>query len=404
VIYDYVTQLFHRVEHLQEDVLELFLPLVLGYYRPEYLLLTTPNYLFNELFSAPITSTPLADPDASVFVGFPDPTGKTTRIFRHVDHKREWTPEEWREWCEEGARKHGYSVELSSIGWLGRPDPFGREVKGGHGGSLTAVFRRTEVRERVLPAKIAGEVSGPSNLASTPVPCSLPTISSSTAHKHTLVAEHLYTVHPNAGSPLPASEILSLVRAVFSQSPENELPFEMLWLSDQIDVACGGSSRALLEAFFTNGSESNGQHEECEWEIMQGSSSDLLSWFVLWRKWIQPPSVERDENLWATEEDVAPWDGTIEDDEYEWPTSPLYDVLGRETANPYIGTQTEELRSENAATAALDEWHSQINVDALHWAPADGLGWGETTDSPNLATEQHSEGGPLAPQMTQEAA
>lgn len=316
-------------------------------------------------------------------MGFPDPTGKTSRIFRHIDHKREWTPEEWREWCEEGARKHGYSAELSSIGWLGRPDPFGREVKGGHGGSLTAVFRRTGERERVLPAKFTSEINRPPVPALVSAPYSSPTTLPLAARKHRLVAEHLHTTHPHAGSSLPAAEILSLVRGVFSQSPENELAFEMLWLSDQIDVACGGNSRVLLDAFLTDGSESTGKHEELEWEIMQGSSSDLLSWFVLWRKWTQPPSVEQ--NVWAMEEDAAPWDEAVEDDEYEWPTTALCDGPGNEPGDPYVGAQTGEFRSESAATAALDEWHSQINADARHWAPTDGNGWGETTDNSNPA-------------------
>lgn len=356
---------------MQGDVLELFLPLVLGYYRPEYLLLTTPNYLFNELFSAPANSTPIMSPDASVFIGFPDPTGTTSRIFRHPDHKREWTPTEWREWCEEGARKHGYSVEVSSVGWLGRPDPFGREVEGGHGGSLTAVFHRIEERERGFPANFTRAV-GDSVCAS--APASQP----STAHKHTLVAENLHTPHPDAGLPLPASRILSYVRDVFSQSPDNELPLDMIWLSNRIDVACGGSPRVLLDAFLTSESQPEDQHEECEWVITQGSSSDLLSWFVLWRRWTQPPLLEGNTDVWATEEAGDPLDETTEEDEYGW-------LMGaeHEAAEARIGVQTEEFCREPAAIEAPDGWHSQINVD---WPQANGDGWGETIDGPSLAT------------------
>jgi hypothetical protein len=338
-------------------VLGLFLPLVLGYYRPEYLLLTTPNYLFNELFSAPANPAPIMNSDASVFIGFPDPTGKTSRIFRHPDHKREWTPTEWHEWCEEGARKHGYSVELSSVGWLGRPDPFGREVERGHGGSLTAVFRRTEERERVLPASFT-RAMGDSVCASAP----------SATHKHTLVAENLHTPHPDAGSPLPASHILSYVRGVFSQSPEHELPLNMIWLSNRIDVACGGSPRVLLDAFLTNESQPEGRHEECEWVITQGSSSDLLSWFVLWRKWTQPPPLEGDTDVWAAEEAGGPLNGTTEEDEYEWLTNAEHGA-----AEACIDVQTEGFCRERAAIEALDGWHNQINVD---WPQANGDGWG----------------------------
>ena len=380
VLSDYRERLFpltpispnrHRVEHLQEDILELFLPLVLGYYRPEYLLLTTPNYLYNELFSAPIATTPIVEPYTSTFVGFPDPTGKTTRVFRHADHKREWTPAEWREWCEEGARKHGYSVELSSVGWLGRPDPFGRELEGDHGGSLTAVFRRIDGRERVLPAKLTHMIGGSRGSAFVPAPSHIP----ATSHEHTLVAEYLHTAHLNAGSPLTDPEILSRVRDVFSQSSDNELPFETLWLSNRIDIACGGSPRTLLEAFLTSESELKGHPEEYEWEITQGPSSDLLSWFVLWRKWTQPPSLEQDMNVWATEGDGSQWDGITEDGEYHWPTSDESDMRERETAEARTEAQTEGSGPKVATNGALDEWHNQCNTDTFDWVSSNDNGW-----------------------------
>lgn len=314
--------MYQSVEHIPEDILHLFLPLVLGYYRPEFLLLTTPNYLYNELFSPP----GVQDEE-----GYPDPTGKTTRIFRHSDHKREWTPSEWQEWCKLGATSYGYDVEVNSIGWLGRPDPFGREVQGG--GTLTAVFRRVQAQERILPAQFF--------VASTPSSCptpeyeptdnppssspSLDVVNSSSPplqYGHKLIADYVHEVHPCAGAPDPLVNILERVRNVFSISPDNELPLEFLWLANDIDIACGGIPRVLVDAFLMNpvhgalqsATEGDTSHLEPEWEITQGPASDLLSWLVLWRKWVPPPA----ETYSAADEGI--WDGSIDEDEYEWPT------------------------------------------------------------------------------------
>ena len=78
---------------------------MLGKYRPRILLLTTPNYCFNENFGG-----------FSTRPGFPDPTGRTDRVFRHDDHKFEWTPEEFRKWCETVADDYGYEVTIQGVG------------------------------------------------------------------------------------------------------------------------------------------------------------------------------------------------------------------------------------------------------------------------------------------------
>ncbi|KAG2127628.1 uncharacterized protein EDB93DRAFT_1340943 [Suillus bovinus] len=62
---------------------------------PPSLLVTTPSYGFNAHFSPPgLTNTA---------TGFPDPTKRTDRVFRHHDHKFEWTVEEFQEWCRHRA-------------------------------------------------------------------------------------------------------------------------------------------------------------------------------------------------------------------------------------------------------------------------------------------------------------
>ncbi|EPQ30503.1 uncharacterized protein PFL1_02029 [Pseudozyma flocculosa PF-1] len=94
------------IEHLDEPALEQFGPVVLGRYRPRILLVTTPNYCFNAHFGGDLSTRP----------GFPDPSGRTNRVFRHDDHKFEWTPDEFRQWCEATAEAHGYDVEVGGVG------------------------------------------------------------------------------------------------------------------------------------------------------------------------------------------------------------------------------------------------------------------------------------------------
>ncbi|KAH9031785.1 hypothetical protein EDB85DRAFT_1958428 [Lactarius pseudohatsudake] len=102
------------IEHLPEDVLASFAPILLGNYAPRLLLLTTPSYDFNTCFSAP----------GDRKWGHPDPTLRTGPRF-------EWTVDE----CL--ASDWGYEVIIDGIGRSETKDPWGRD-----GGEVT--FRRRE--------------------------------------------------------------------------------------------------------------------------------------------------------------------------------------------------------------------------------------------------------------------
>ncbi|GAC94233.1 hypothetical protein PHSY_001804 [Pseudozyma hubeiensis SY62] len=94
------------IEHLDEAALEQFAPTIFGKYRPRLVLVTTPNYCFNDHFGEDLSTRP----------GFPDPTGRTNRVFRHDDHKFEFTPDEFQKWCETIADDFGYQVQIQGIG------------------------------------------------------------------------------------------------------------------------------------------------------------------------------------------------------------------------------------------------------------------------------------------------
>lgn len=67
------------IEHVYSDVLSKFMNITLGIYQPEIMIVTTPNAEYN--------------------VNFPDlKYGTSQSIFRHDDHKFEWTRKEFESW------------------------------------------------------------------------------------------------------------------------------------------------------------------------------------------------------------------------------------------------------------------------------------------------------------------
>lgn len=64
----------NRIEHLDEPVLEALPAAVFGQLRPRLVVVTTPNADFNVLFP-------------------------TLKVFRHWDHRFEWTRSQFQQWC-----------------------------------------------------------------------------------------------------------------------------------------------------------------------------------------------------------------------------------------------------------------------------------------------------------------
>ena len=81
------------IEHLDYPRLASFERALFAFARPGLLVLTTPNREYNRLF-------------ASLAAG----------NFRHRDHRFEWTREQFRDWAEAVAARHGYVVRLAPIG------------------------------------------------------------------------------------------------------------------------------------------------------------------------------------------------------------------------------------------------------------------------------------------------
>ncbi|XP_033732637.1 small RNA 2'-O-methyltransferase-like [Pecten maximus] len=107
------------IEHLYPDDLQKVCHMVFHELQPRIIIVTTPNYEFNQLF--------------------PDNGQK----FRHYDHKFEWTRTEFQSWGNLQAGLHGYKVQYTGIG--------NSPPENNHLGycSQAAIFEKVEVKERV---------------------------------------------------------------------------------------------------------------------------------------------------------------------------------------------------------------------------------------------------------------
>ncbi|KAJ4474327.1 hypothetical protein J3R30DRAFT_3507606 [Lentinula aciculospora] len=236
------------IEHLSPSLLALFAPTLLGIYKPKYLLLTTPSYTFNTLFTSPSSGK-----EIRLRAGYADPTGRSERVFRHVEHQFEWTREEFGAYCEEVGRAWGYEVlEIGDVGRALERDEWGRDGCGG--ASLVAMFKRIDInvdREDIQRRARAF------------------VLASSTQTPPTLVSKHIHPSHPSSKKPLSLCVIGGIVverirryyrhqfeylypphhqkNQVERYHPSSFLRIEDLWYEEkEISEACGGWIELLI--------------------------------------------------------------------------------------------------------------------------------------------------------------
>ena len=213
------------IEHIAEDVLDDFAPVLLGNYAPRLLLLTTPCFDFNERFSAPGEEN----------WGFADPTGRTARIFRHEDHKFEWTVNECVQWCRAAAEEWGYDVVIDGVGRSMTKDPWGR---GGDDDTLrasqTAAFRRRE--DDNWATRRAQKYA---EWASRRAP--------QTQTQHKVFATHRYEAHTGAQGPAPREDIVAAVKSTIKDIGSSEVTIFEIWREDAVSTICGGWLEVLLD-------------------------------------------------------------------------------------------------------------------------------------------------------------
>lgn len=91
------------IEHMEEDQACLFGDVVLSFFSPGVLIVSTPNYEYNPILQR--SSSREDSEDRS-----------TSSKFRNHDHKFEWTRQQFQHWASGLAARHDYSVEFSGVG------------------------------------------------------------------------------------------------------------------------------------------------------------------------------------------------------------------------------------------------------------------------------------------------
>ncbi|KAJ6536364.1 hypothetical protein B0H19DRAFT_384334 [Mycena capillaripes] len=224
------------IQHLPPDILPALAATLLGIYHPERLLLSTPSYTFNERFSRP--GVPRS---VRLRQGYHDPTERTDRVFRHDDHKFEWTVEEFEAWCRALAEEWGYEIEeLGGVGRALEDDPWGRDDALGYA-SLVVAFRRKDDGKYPERAERGRAVLTALGLDGEP---------------HELLAEHVHKVHEMAGQR-PTQQSVEVIGDVVKEKMKNYgegfISLEQIWFEPDMSTLCGGWIEVLIWAM-----------EECE--------------------------------------------------------------------------------------------------------------------------------------------
>ncbi|KAJ3565215.1 hypothetical protein NP233_g7783 [Leucocoprinus birnbaumii] len=213
------------IEHLPPEIFPAFAPMLLGVYHPKLLLITTPSYTYNARFTAP-------NAPRSARRGYPDPTERTDRIFRHHDHKFEWTIEEFRAWCEDTTKDWGYEVEMSGVGRSAEPDPWNREEELGEA-SFVACFRKSATKE-----DSERESRGRDTIEKLTLP----------RKQHELYVTHNHPMHRSAQKPKSLDEIASMVVKKMDEYHDAFIRLEEIWFWSEVSTLCGGWIEILIRA------------------------------------------------------------------------------------------------------------------------------------------------------------
>ncbi|KAI9000607.1 hypothetical protein BD414DRAFT_430142 [Trametes punicea] len=275
------------IEHLPEDTLHAFAPIVFGVYHPRIVLLTTPSYTFNARFTAP-------DAPIEARSGWADPTKRTARVFRHPDHKFEWTVEEFKAWCCAVADEWGYDVELGGVGQAQEIDEWGRDEALGWA-SQTAAFTRREEGTWVEKRAARIEELGVLHRADEQV-------------GHRLLATHHHPAHGAARHPESLQAVGELVIERLVHFRETSMTLRELWFDNTVAVACGGWLDWLVRAVQLHGGlslEKTATGRNAEWTVgLQPSLHDLIPS----GSQASPPDID---------EVADPWDPFDEEDAWQ---------------------------------------------------------------------------------------
>lgn len=200
--------------------------MLLGAYHPRLLVITTPSFTFNERFVAP-------DAPLGTRKGYPDPTGRTNRVFRHDDHKFEWTVDEFSHWCRTVAEEWGYDVDISGVGKSVEADPWGRDERLGFASQVAAFTRREGEQASRRRQLLAWKNNTPEEQNSI---------------QHELLVTHHHVAHTSSRNPGTLRSIGDAVKNKMEEWRESEASIRQFWFEEDISTLCGGWVELLVTA------------------------------------------------------------------------------------------------------------------------------------------------------------
>jgi len=328
------------IEHIPDNILPLFAPMLLGTYRPRLFLVTTPSYTFNARFTAPGHETDRR--------GYPDPTGRTDRVFRHDDHKFEWTVEEFSDWCHSAASQWGYDVTIAGVGKAQEPDPWGRDDAVGFA-SQVALFRR---RDDITPSANTEKTE------------------QSEQPQHTLVCTHVYPANSSARSPKSLKEIMGIVDQTVAQF-EGRCTLRDLWVERVVSEACGGWIELLIEALM----------ESDTWALDRTTSASRMEWNVSVRDGVELQF--QPTQLAFQDEDSDPWRESGQGSQLDLPTKQNSLDSGFEE-DLEVADEMKSWSAWNVGQTTLVDGGSafadrEVSQDVSAWDDLKPSGWGEVS-------------------------
>ncbi|SCV74762.1 BQ2448_7791 [Microbotryum intermedium] len=325
------------IEHLPPHLFDKFSKTILGLYQPRLVVVTTPNHEFNPYFIA----TSKSDEDSN---RFPDPTGRTNRVFRDDDHQFEFTIDEFESWAHEVASENDYQVTFTGVGSLshyyashappyaGIPfpppsldaHPACRELASSKSLPLDpstfyatqiAIFTRVfpneversprshkpqplpffsstieSVVETAPAAVVPSGVASPSSTATRPgLNARRPTLS--TPHMH--LQTHTHPPHPSASKPLRSEKLIDSLKKRFNEHQSSRLTLAQIWSNDQMRIDCGGIVGSLIDALLE-------KDDEGEWvleAVVEGDEERGMDALMIEWKAFEPRKEEGD-SVW----------------------------------------------------------------------------------------------------------
>ncbi|BGP28032.1 small RNA 2-O-methyltransferase [Rhodotorula toruloides] len=411
------------IEHLTPTALARLPNLLFSVYSPRLIVITTPNHSFNPYFvqSPPSTSRrrprhPATGDDDEESHLHPDPSGRTNRMFRDPTHLFEWTPEEFRSWCEDALTAHSsedeYELRFTGVGSLASyyskteagevqfPPP-SLDKHPALASYPTSIAPPENPREffatqiAVFTKRFSGEPErSPRSARPVPLPFFTPSSASSATTSpssatiplspasstrpplgsrqssalpvpHKLVYSTTHRAHPATSYPASSPEILSSLSRIFLDKRRGDiLSLADVWRDSELRETCGGEVGRLVDALVED-------DEEGEWELSrseEGEKRGMNALGIRWRRY-----EEREEGDDEEEEDEEKEEEQLELSEDEG--------RARNEAEEQTSTWTRNSgwsaergsRGEEGGGAA-QEWRS---ARAAKPSQSEGTGWAD---------------------------